>query len=310
MSAKALAGSVGHLGRLIQLAVLIKCGEDAFDVAPVEGFGESLHRLDVLLRHHLLRQPGGFQSLGALVEVDLADALAVTEGMDLELPVFDLDAAAPAAAPVGDGHYDGVPGVDELLGNRLKVLPIGVPTLPDVPDCGRTARWRLLTDVPDDVGSEIRGSADVVAPAVGLQAPTHVFDVLLRHRPRSIAARGSDYEFQVPIFVVTHHPPAVAPKQDENLTFTFVIEGAEDAVEQAKAAAGDGVAQVVGGPNLIQQLLVAGLGDELRVDVKPVILAGGLRLFEDVDPDRLRLGKLPIQEVGARTSLAVRVEDD
>jgi hypothetical protein len=42
----------------------------------------------------------------------------------------------------------------------------------------------------------------------------------------------------------------------------------------------------------------------------PVILAGGLRLFEDVDPDRLRLGKLPIQEVGARTSLAVRVEDD
>jgi hypothetical protein len=42
----------------------------------------------------------------------------------------------------------------------------------------------------------------------------------------------------------------------------------------------------------------------------PVILAGGLRLFEDVDPDRLRLEKLPIQEVGARTSLAVRVEDD
>jgi dihydrofolate reductase len=86
-----------------------------------------------------------------------------------------------------------------------------------------------------------------------------------------------------------------------------VIEGVEDAVEQAKAAAGDGVAQVVGGPNLIQQLLGAG---ELRVDVMPVILAGGLRLFEDVDPDRLRLGKLPIQEVGARTSLAVRVEDD
>jgi dihydrofolate reductase len=89
-----------------------------------------------------------------------------------------------------------------------------------------------------------------------------------------------------------------------------VIEGVEDAVEQAKAAAGDGVAQVLSGPNLIQQLLGAGLGEELRVDVMPVILAGGLRLFEDVDPDRLRLEKLPIQEVGARTSLAVRVEDD
>ena len=48
-----------------------------------------------------------------------------------------------------------------------------------------------------------------------------------------------NYEFQVPIFVLTHHPPSVAPKQDERLTFTFVTDGVESAVTQAKAAAGD-----------------------------------------------------------------------
>ena len=41
-----------------------------------------------------------------------------------------------------------------------------------------------------------------------------------------------NYEFQVPIFVLTHHPPSVAPKQDEHLTFTFVTDGVESAVEQ------------------------------------------------------------------------------
>src|SRR5207249_5605033 len=48
-----------------------------------------------------------------------------------------------------------------------------------------------------------------------------------------------NYEFQVPIFVLTHPPPSVAPKQDEHLTFTFVTDGVESAVAQAKAAVRD-----------------------------------------------------------------------
>ncbi len=47
-----------------------------------------------------------------------------------------------------------------------------------------------------------------------------------------------NYEFQVPIFVLTHNPPPVPPKQDEHLTFTFVTDGMESALDQAKAAAG------------------------------------------------------------------------
>jgi hypothetical protein len=59
-----------------------------------------------------------------------------------------------------------------------------------------------------------------------------------------------NYEFQVPVFVLTHHPPSVAPKQDELLTFTFVTDGVESAVVQAKAAARDKAVQVVGGVSI------------------------------------------------------------
>jgi dihydrofolate reductase len=117
-----------------------------------------------------------------------------------------------------------------------------------------------------------------------------------------------DYEFQVPIFVVTHEPPRVAPKQDEHLTFTFVTDGVEEAVAQATAAAGDKDVQVVGGPGLIRQLFLAGLVDELRVDVMPVLLGSGLRFLEDPRLVRVRLEKIGVQEVGARTSLSFRVE--
>jgi dihydrofolate reductase len=116
-----------------------------------------------------------------------------------------------------------------------------------------------------------------------------------------------EYEFQVPIFVVTHDPPAKPPKQDEHLTFTFVTEGAEAAIEKAKAAAGDKVVQVVGGPDLVQQLFRSGLVNELRVDIMPVVFGGGLRLLENIDPERVRLAKQGVQEVGDRTSLRFRI---
>jgi dihydrofolate reductase len=116
-----------------------------------------------------------------------------------------------------------------------------------------------------------------------------------------------NYEFQVPIFVLTHHPPRVPPKQDERLTFTFVSDGVASAIAQAKTAAGDKAVQVVGGANVIQQLLRAGLVDELRVDVMPVLLGAGLRLFENIDPERVPLEKIDVQDLGARTSLGFRV---
>jgi len=115
-----------------------------------------------------------------------------------------------------------------------------------------------------------------------------------------------NYEFQVPIFVLTHHPPGTPPKQDEHLTFTFVTDGVESAVEQAKAAAGEQAVQVIGA-SVVQQLLRAGLVDELHVDVMPVLLGAGLRLFENVEAERVKLEKKAVQEIGPRTSLEFRV---
>jgi dihydrofolate reductase len=114
-----------------------------------------------------------------------------------------------------------------------------------------------------------------------------------------------NYEFQVSIFVLTHRPPRTPPRQDDRLTFTFVSGDVAHAVDQAKAAAGDKAVQVVGGPNVVQQLLRAGLVDELQVDVMPVLLGSGLRLFENGDPQTLE--KIDVREVGARTSLRFRV---
>jgi dihydrofolate reductase len=115
------------------------------------------------------------------------------------------------------------------------------------------------------------------------------------------------YEFQVPIFVVTHHPPRVQPKQNEHLTFTFVTDGVESAIAQAKAAAGDKAVMVVGGADLVKQLLNAGLVDEVHVDLVPVLLGAGLRFFGE-DLQRIQLEKIDVREVGARTSLRFRVK--
>ena len=116
-----------------------------------------------------------------------------------------------------------------------------------------------------------------------------------------------NYEFQVPIFVVTHNPPPVPPKQDEHLTFTFVSDGVESAVAQATTAAGDKAVQVIGGVDVTRQVLDTGLADELRVDVMPVLLGAGLRLFGD-GLDHVQLEKLDVQEVGPRTSLTFRIK--
>jgi dihydrofolate reductase len=116
---------------------------------------------------------------------------------------------------------------------------------------------------------------------------------------------ADSYELQVPVFVVTHTPPPVEPKRNERLFFTFVTDGVESAVGQAAEAAGERDVTVVGGVDLNRQLLAAGLVDELHVDVMPVLLGSGLRLFDGTPP--LVLQKLGVEEAGARTSLRFRV---
>lgn len=114
------------------------------------------------------------------------------------------------------------------------------------------------------------------------------------------------YEFQTPIFVVTHHPPAQPAKgENENLKFHFVTDCAA-AIAQAKAAAGEKNVVIVGGANLAQQVLQAGLADELEIDIVPVLLGGGLRFFEQLD-DAIDLEQTEFSEAAGIISLRLRV---
>jgi dihydrofolate reductase len=116
-----------------------------------------------------------------------------------------------------------------------------------------------------------------------------------------------DYEFQTPIFVLTHTPPAKFPKGNGKLGFTFVTDGIENAVAQAKKAAGDKNVQVLGA-NTTQQCLNAGLCDELQLGVIAVLLGNGLRLLEKLDTEGIKLEKIRVEEVTSmRTNLTFRV---
>lgn len=84
---------------------------------------------------------------------------------------------------------------------------------------------------------------------------------------------------RLPVFVVTHRgQDAVADPGGS--TFTFATGGIEDALAQARAAAGDGDVVVGGGPETARQFLTAGLLDELRIHLVHILLGAGARLFE------------------------------
>ncbi|MFC8799025.1 dihydrofolate reductase family protein [Promicromonospora sp. NPDC057138] len=117
---------------------------------------------------------------------------------------------------------------------------------------------------------------------------------------------AEDYEFQAPIFVVTHTPPPVEPKRNERLWVTFVTDGVESAVKQAVEAAGERDVTFVGGPDLFRQLMALALVDELAVDIMPVLFADGVRLFDGGRPPA-NLEKVSVEEVGVRTCLRYRV---
>ena len=119
---------------------------------------------------------------------------------------------------------------------------------------------------------------------------------------------AGNYEFQVPIFVVTHQPPNKHPKETNELTFTFVTDGIESAIEQAKAAAQDKDVTIIGGASVAQQAIDTGLVDELEVDIMPVLLSDGLRLFEGLKKEQMQLERLAVIELpGGRTHLKFRI---
>jgi dihydrofolate reductase len=89
---------------------------------------------------------------------------------------------------------------------------------------------------------------------------------------------GDEPPFHMPVFVLTHEARDPLPKV--GTTFTFVTDGIESALAQARTAAGDRDISIAGGANTIQQFLSAGLIDEFQLHIAPILLGGGVRLFD------------------------------
>jgi dihydrofolate reductase len=93
---------------------------------------------------------------------------------------------------------------------------------------------------------------------------------------------GDEPPFHVPVFVLTHHPRE-RPEMEGGTTFTFVTDGIESALGQARSAAGEGKdIQIAGSANVCQQYIAAGLVDEIGVSIAPVFLGAGERLFDNL----------------------------
>ncbi len=116
---------------------------------------------------------------------------------------------------------------------------------------------------------------------------------------------GDDPPFHQQVFVLTHQKRE--PLQLSDTTFTFVNDGPESALEQARAAAGDDEVQIAGGASAIQQYLAGGQLDELFLHVAPVLLGGGVRLFDNLEGAEPKLEPVEVIESPVVTHLRYRV---
>ena len=95
---------------------------------------------------------------------------------------------------------------------------------------------------------------------------------------------GEEPPYHAPVFVLTHHAKDPV-EMAGGTTLSFVTEGFAAAFERAQAAAGDAEVSIAGGASTVRQALAAGVVDEIVLDVAPVLLGAGERLFDGVaDP--------------------------
>ncbi|MDQ3660551.1 MAG: dihydrofolate reductase family protein [Actinomycetota bacterium] len=162
-------------------------------------------------------------------------------------------------------------------------------------DPGRLHDWRF--------DAKTHADAEVVAE---LYASTGAVLIGKRMFAVGFYSWGDPPPFGMPVFVVTHEDREPLPMQG-GTTYTFVTDGIEAALEQARAAAGDKNVGIWGGANIIREYLKAGLLDEMQIHLIPILLGDGIRLFEDLDPEGIELRKTTSIETPGATHLRFEV---
>jgi dihydrofolate reductase len=166
---------------------------------------------------------------------------------------------------------------------------VGTPLEGNEP--GRLHDWRFDAKTETDVAIVDEIYASTGAVLLGKR----MFDV-------GFEPWGDPPPFRMPVFVVTHEAREPLPMQG-GTTYTFVTDGIEAALELARAAAGDKNVGIWGGANIMRQYLKAGLLDEMQIHLIPVLLGGGVRLFEDLDPEGIELRRTSSIETPGSTHL-------
>ncbi len=151
----------------------------------------------------------------------------------------------------------------------------------------RLHRW-LFADGSD---GDAAFSASVGAVVLGRRT----FDVGLRF--------WQDTPYPVPSFVLTHEQRL--PLAMDSAAFTFVTDGPKSAISQARAAAGDKDVLVMAGAESARHVLRAGLVDEIRLQLVPVLLGSGSRLLDGLHPTELE--RIEATEAGDVVHLRFRV---
>ncbi len=146
----------------------------------------------------------------------------------------------------------------------------------------RLFNWYFSGDASHEVPSGNRTFKMTKDGADLIQEASNAAGVLVTaRRTFDIAgAWGGKHPMDVPIVVVTHRVPQEWVK--EGSPFTFVTEGVESAINKARQIAGDKNV-VIGAPSIVKQCLKAGLLDEIHIDLVPMLLFNGIRLFDDLD---------------------------
>ncbi|MHB8719508.1 MAG: dihydrofolate reductase family protein [Candidatus Dormibacteria bacterium] len=112
---------------------------------------------------------------------------------------------------------------------------------------------------------------------------------------------GEDPPYHAPVFVLTHHARD-SLEMAGGTVFHFVTEGFERALDRARDAAGDADVRIAGGASTVRQALRAGAIDELQLDIVPILLARGERLFDEIGSNRF----VPVDVVHSPRATHVR----
>lgn len=157
----------------------------------------------------------------------------------------------------------------------------------------RLHNW-LFADPPDARDTAVAAEQRAAVGAVVLGRRT--FDV-------GVDIWG-DVPYPVPCYVLTHRERA--PLIMTSGTFTFITGGVLEAVRRAKAAAGDKTVQVMGGET-VQQVVAAGVVDELHINLVPLLMGRGVRMFDQLPADHIDLVRTRIVDSDHVTHLRFAV---